>query len=153
MNEKSQSHGEGYHGTSSSEKRKAAMEAQGAVKSSLQVSDDDAAKVAKTDKRITLADIEADVEATAYFHPAADPTVTICAVTLKNKFTVIGHSGCADPANFDEDLGKKISRENAIRQVWALKGYELCSKLATEADLKARLGGSSDEAPPVDGRG
>lgn len=151
MNEKSESHGEGYHGKSSNEQRKDKLES--TAKSSLQVSDDDAAKVAKTDKRITLADIEADVEATAYFHPAADPTVTICAVTLKNKFTVIGHSGCADPANFDVDLGKKISRENAIRQVWALKGYELCSKLATEADLKARLGSKDEDQAPVDGRG
>lgn len=120
-------------------------------KSALQISDDAAAAVAKTNKRITLSDIEGDVEAVEFFHPASDPTVTIAAVTLKNKFTVIGHSGCADPANFDEELGKKIARENAIRQVWALKGYELCSKLATEADLRARLGKTEDA--PVDGRG
>lgn len=48
---------------------------------------------------------------------------------LKNGFTVSGESACASPENFDADVGKKITRANAVNKVWPLMGYELKSKL------------------------
>lgn len=53
----------------------------------------------------------------------------ICELTLKNGYTVIGESSCVSIENFDLDLGKKISRENAKNKVWQLEGYLLKEKL------------------------
>ena len=41
----------------------------------------------------------------------------------------VGHSACASPENFDEALGRKIARDNARGQIWALEGYQLRSFL------------------------
>ena len=56
--------------------------------------------------------------------------LTLCVLVLKNGFTIVGKSACASPANFDMELGRKIAREDARRQIWALEGYNLRSKLA-----------------------
>ena len=56
--------------------------------------------------------------------------LTICVLTLKNGFTIVGKSACASPENYDADLGYKIAREDARKQIWALEGYLLKSKLA-----------------------
>ena len=56
--------------------------------------------------------------------------LTICVLTLKNGFTVVGKSACASPENYDAELGGKIARQDARRQIWALEGYLLRSKLA-----------------------
>lgn len=55
--------------------------------------------------------------------------LTICVLVLKNGFTVVGKSACASPANYDEALGRKISREDARNQIWSLEGYHLRHKL------------------------
>lgn len=55
--------------------------------------------------------------------------LTICVLTLKNGFTVVGKSACASPENYDAVLGYKIAREDARKQIWALEGYHLRSKL------------------------
>lgn len=55
--------------------------------------------------------------------------LTICILVLKNGFTVVGKSACASPANFDAGLGRKIAREDARNQIWALEGYHLRHKL------------------------
>lgn len=56
--------------------------------------------------------------------------LTICVLTLKNGYTVVGKSACASPENYDAELGGKIAREDARKQIWALEGYLLRSKLA-----------------------
>jgi hypothetical protein len=56
--------------------------------------------------------------------------LTICILVLKNGFTVVGKSACASPENFDRELGRKIAREDAKRQIWPLEGYLLKDKLA-----------------------
>lgn len=61
---------------------------------------------------------------------AALQCLTICVLVLKNGYTVIGKSVCASPENFNLELGGKIAREDARRQIWALEGYALRSKLA-----------------------
>lgn len=62
-------------------------------------------------------------------HPSL-ACLTICVLTMKNGFTIIGKSACASPENFDMELGIKIAREDARRQIWALEGYQLRSFLA-----------------------
>lgn len=60
--------------------------------------------------------------------------LTFCVLILRNGFTVVGHSACASPDNFDAEVGRKVSRQKAIEQIWPLLGYELRTKLAQASD-------------------
>lgn len=64
------------------------------------------------------------------YHVFEGTTMTVCALTLKNGFIVIGESAAASPENFDKDIGRKISRDNARNKIWAFEGYNLRTKLA-----------------------
>jgi len=55
-------------------------------------------------------------------------TLMICIVTLKNGFNVTGESACVDPANCREEIGRRVSYENAIRKIWPLEGYRLAEQ-------------------------
>lgn len=108
-----------------------------------------------TAPRVTPADIEANLKGEYYFtaEQAVAATVhqqdeltrltgwdgelkllTFCVLVLKNGFTVTGESACASPKNFDAELGRKISRQNAIAKVWPLMGYELKCRLSADAE-------------------
>lgn len=79
--------------------------------------------------RLNPAHIDAQIVAEDY-HVFPGTTLTVCALTLKNGFLVVGESAAASPANFDKELGQKIARDNARNKIWALEGYLLRSKLA-----------------------
>lgn len=79
--------------------------------------------------RITPQQIDEAIVDEAY-HVFPGTTVTVCCLTLKNGYTVIGESACASPANFDAELGRKIARDNARSKIWALEGYALRERLA-----------------------
>jgi hypothetical protein len=55
--------------------------------------------------------------------------LTFCVLVLKNGFTVVGQSACADPANYQQDLGERIARSDAEGKIWVLLGYELKTEL------------------------
>jgi len=92
-----------------------------------------------TAQRITLADIEANIDSEVSFVvgnvlkdcPVSDSAklLTICVLTLKNGFTVTGESACASQENFDAEIGHKIARKNAIQKIWPLMGYALKQRL------------------------
>lgn len=108
-----------------------------------------------TAPRVTPADIEANIASEHYFTaadgragaiscgdyvgrelPQADnkdllplKLLTFCVLVLKNGFTVTGESACASPENFDAELGRKISRANAVAKIWPLLGFSLKQKL------------------------
>ena len=108
---------------------------------------------AKADKapRVTLADIEAEIASEHFFtaeqgaFAAFDPPrgsdvvppelslLTFCVLVLRNGFTVIGHSACASPENFNAEIGRRIARENAVNNVWPLLGFRLRDELARPA--------------------
>lgn len=112
-----------------------------------------------TAPRITPADIEANIACETYFtaaegnlgayklhndvyqgsnpHHAAYGLLTFCVLVLRNGFTVTGESACASPENYDEEIGRKIARANAVNKIWPLMGYELRSKLASRATYGA----------------
>ena len=56
-------------------------------------------------------------------------TTTVCCLKLQNGFSVIGHSACVDPPNFDERVGRSIAYDNAFQEMWQLEGYRLCQEL------------------------
>lgn len=61
--------------------------------------------------------------------------VMVCEITLENGFTVTGKAGVVDKKNFNEDIGKTISRTNAYNEIWQLEGYLLQEKLFREGKL------------------
>jgi len=79
--------------------------------------------------RLTPDHIDSCIVSEAY-HVFPDTTLTVCALTLRNGFQVTGESAAASPANFDQDIGRKIARENARQKIWALEGYLLKDKLS-----------------------
>lgn len=84
-----------------------------------------------TAPRVTPDHIESVIVAGSY-HVFPGTTVTVCCLTLRNGFTVIGESACADPANFNEELGRKIAYDNARNKIWQLEGYLLRQKLSEQ---------------------
>lgn len=63
------------------------------------------------------------------YHQFPGTVLTVCALTLKNGFTVVGESAPASAENFDAELGRKIAREQARGRIWALEGYVLRQRL------------------------
>jgi hypothetical protein len=104
------------------------------------------ALAAQTEPRVTPEQIEGQIVGEVYINAydaalatGADTditvldklrTMTLCFLILKNGYTVTGQSACAHPDNFDENIGKKIARDDAVGKIWALEGYVLKSKLS-----------------------
>lgn len=55
--------------------------------------------------------------------------VMICELTLENGFTVRGEGSAVSKANFNEEIGKTVSRKNAREKIWQLEGYLLQENL------------------------
>ncbi|MDP3133424.1 MAG: Gp49 family protein, partial [Burkholderiaceae bacterium] len=55
--------------------------------------------------------------------------VMVCELTLRNGFTVRGEAATVSKANFNEEIGKTVSRENARKKIWELEGYLLQERL------------------------
>lgn len=53
--------------------------------------------------------------------------MTVCCLTLKSGFAVIGESACINPDDFDQAIGREIARANAIDKLWQLEGYRIKS--------------------------
>ena len=54
----------------------------------------------------------------------------IISYQLENGWTVDGRAAIVDPAGFDIEIGRRVARQNAASQLWALEGYLLQNKLA-----------------------
>ena len=59
--------------------------------------------------------------------------LTFCVLVMKNGFTVTGESACASPDNFNEEIGRKVARANAVNKVWPLLGFRLRDQLHAAA--------------------
>ena len=54
---------------------------------------------------------------------------TVMTIQLPNGFTLVEHSACVDPANYDEKVGLKICEEKLKNKLWELEGYRLQCEL------------------------
>lgn len=90
----------------------------------------------KTAPRLTPQMIDETIVSEA-FYVFPGTTLTICALTLRNGFHVTGESAAASSENFDEELGRKIARDNARNKIWAFEGYLLREHL-----IRAERGGA-----------
>ena len=102
-------------------------------------------------RTITPADIEGYVKSEHYFNahdavslnkdgeriaaPEELTLLTFCVIVLKNGFTLTGISACADPRKYNEEIGKKVARADALDKAWPLMGYVLRSQLAGMSGL------------------
>lgn len=74
--------------------------------------------------KLTMGDI-LDTVIRADYYRLGDSTTTICRLTLRNGFTVIGQSACIDPLEFNKSIGEKVAWDNALEKIWELEGYLL----------------------------
>jgi len=65
-----------------------------------------------------------------YYYRFPDTTVTVCCLTLKNGYCVIGQAAAVSAENFDAEIGQKVARQHAKDQIWALEGYLLKERLS-----------------------
>ena len=68
-----------------------------------------------------------------YYHVVPNTALTICVLTLQNGFQVTGENASVSLENFDEEIGRKTSRENARDKIWVLEGYVLKQRLYIES--------------------
>jgi hypothetical protein len=123
----------------------------------LQHTENVSAAVAKNPNRVTLDSIKSKIVNEAFFlgsdavmfreftdnEPQPDPhpdteCLTICLLTMRNGFTVIGKAAPADKENFDPELGRQFAYEDAIHQLWPLEGYLLREDLIRQG-VEAKL--------------
>ena len=67
----------------------------------------------------------ADVIVSEQYHVFENTSLTVCCLTLKNGFAVIGESSCIHPENFDPELGQILAKINATDKIWMLESYWL----------------------------
>ena len=102
----------------------------------------------KTAPRVTLDGIKAAIDAVDYLR---HDTLTICVLTMRNGFKVVGKAAPADPRNFDYQVGQRFSYDDAFKQLWPLMGFALCEQLhaapATVANVAALAARAAAPAP------
>jgi hypothetical protein len=110
-----------------------------------------------THPRVSLVDMNDAIVAENYLNvgeacramgqptPIGLDLMTLCFLTMKNGFVVVGKSAPASPENFDEEKGKTFAREDAIRQLWPLMGFSLRDRLANATEPKPQ----SIRVPPA----
>jgi len=102
--------------------------------SSVRMTDNESKAVQKTEHRVSLDSILAKIVSEQYIYPANIPHMTIVVLMLENGFAIVGKSAPADAENFNEELGKKFAKEDAIRQIWPLEAYLLREKLTAAGE-------------------
>ena len=80
------------------------------------------------DPRLTPNDIDNQIIGEQYYR-FPGTTTTVCCLTLRNGFSVIGESSCVSGGNFDEEIGQRVAESDARRKIWQLEGYLLKEKL------------------------
>jgi hypothetical protein len=78
--------------------------------------------------RLSPEDIDA-VIAEEKYHVFEGTTLTACCLILRNGYCVTGESAAVSASNFNEEIGRKVARENARNKIWALEGYLLRQRL------------------------
>lgn len=125
--------------------------------------------------RVTLADVQNAIISEHYFTAehgviGSNPDVyvdllpkplrlmTFCVLVLWNGFTVTGQAAWVNAANFNSRIGEKIARDDAVKQIWPLMGYDLASRQIRDLDKIAPESDANDAgeaivaaAQPLDG--
>lgn len=81
--------------------------------------------------RLSPADIDAAIVEKTFTVLPSGKTM-ICELTLRNGYTVTGKAATVSKENFDEEIGQKVSFENARNEIWQLEGYLLQERVHTD---------------------
>ena len=84
---------------------------------------------ATTGQKVTREQMEARIVDTVFIRIA--DTVTLCSLTLDNGYSVRGESACVDPANYNQEIGEKLARDQAFSKLWPLFGFLLAESRFT----------------------
>lgn len=58
----------------------------------------------------------------------AGQKMMFCGIKMDNGFVVVGKPAtCVDPANWRDEIGQKISYDNAFEEIWKLEAYRMLS--------------------------
>ena len=79
--------------------------------------------------RLRPEDIDAAIVSETYMVLPSGKAM-VCELILRNGFSVRGESACVSKANFNEEIGRKISYEDARNKVWMLEGYLLQERIS-----------------------
>src|SRR5258707_15652294 len=63
------------------------------------------------------------------FYRFPGTTTTVCCLTLRNGYNVIGEAAAVSADNFDAEIGQKVARQHAKDKIWALEGYLLKERI------------------------
>lgn len=78
--------------------------------------------------KLNIEDIEGVIVSKSFTILPSGKTM-ICELILKNGFSVRGEASVVSLDNFVQEIGEKISYENAVDKVWQVEGYLLQQKL------------------------
>jgi|GEM_PF-787913 len=81
--------------------------------------------------KVTPAMVDAEI-ADEDYHVPNGTTLTICTLTLANGYTVTGESACADPANFDIELGRDLAKGKAREKIFGLLAFRLRDEICSQ---------------------
>jgi hypothetical protein len=60
----------------------------------------------------------------------AGQKMMFCGIKMDNGFVVVGNpSVCVDPANWRDEIGRKVSYDNSFSKIWSFEGYRLLSEI------------------------
>lgn len=65
--------------------------------------------------------------------------LTICTITLKNGFQLVGTSACVSKDNYNVQIGRNIAYENAFAKLWELEGYALKQRIYESQNAEVTL--------------
>lgn len=54
---------------------------------------------------------------------------TVMTIQLPNGFTLVEHSACVDPKNYNEKIGIELCEGKIKNKLWELEGYKLQCEL------------------------
>ncbi len=72
-----------------------------------------------------------DAIVSADFHHFPGTTVTVCCLTLRNGFTLVGQAACVNPDNFEEELGRQLAQDDARQQVFRFLAFRMLDEPPT----------------------
>lgn len=84
------------------------------------------------DLKVTPERVAALTKSEQFYH-FPNTTTIVCALTLKNGYTVVGESACVSELNFDAQMGIRIARQEARGKAAAAIAYGMRDMLANEA--------------------
>jgi hypothetical protein len=96
-----------------------------------------ASRLAAMPQSITPEMVDAEIADEA-FHTFPGSALTVCALTLRNRYTVTGESACVDPAAFNADLGRDLAKGKAREKVFQLLAFRLADARRIER-MRANL--------------